>query len=342
MTRLETLFGADKLVRDQYTALTARIAQENSALQTLETRLVDAQGAIARRKVLQTERDDTYGRVFEAIIDEQNALAGLYAPLMARLAASSGTLKKLSISVRRTANVQKWGEFAEENLLDRRKAGPFYGRGSLIAATMQALKPAWETGSAAEVQAAMTDFLVKYTKDLLSHAPYAPTQQAEFRAWLKQFARWLFGTDHITVCYEISYDGVDIRKLSPGTRGIVLLLLYLALDDSDDRPLIIDQPEENLDPKSVFDELVALFIAAKAKRQVIMVTHNANLVINTDADQIIVAEAGPHPSGGLPPISYVAGGLEDAAIRKAVCDILEGGEAAFRERARRLRVRLDR
>ena len=147
---------------------------------------------------------------------------------------------------------------------------------------------------------------------------------------------------HITVQYEISYDGVDIRKLSPGTRGIVLLLLYLALDDSDDRPLIIDQPEENLDPKSVFDELVALFIAAKAKRQVIMVTHNANLVINTDAEQIIVAAAGPHPSGGLPPITYAAGGLESAEIRKAVCDILEGGEAAFLERARRLRVRLER
>ena len=100
--------------------------------------------------------------------------------------------------------------------------------------------------------------------------------------------------------------------------------------------------EENLDPKSVFDELVALFVAAKAKRQVIMVTHNANLVINTDADQIIVASAGPHPSGGLPPITYVSGGLESAEIRKAVCDILEGGEAAFRERARRLRVRLER
>src|ERR1700722_580658 len=56
--------------------------------------------------------------------------------------------------------------------------------------------------------------------------------------------------------------------------------------------------------------LVALFIAAKTKRQVIMVTHNANLVINTDADQIVVAEAGPHPSGGLPPISSVAGGIE--------------------------------
>lgn len=342
ITRLEALFSSDKLVREQYAALTKRIAQENSALQTLEARLTDAQGAVARRKDLQTERDDTYGRIFEAIINEQNALAGLYAPLMARLAASSGTLKKLSFSVRRSANVQAWGSFAEEELLDRRKAGPFYGRGSLIAAATEALMPSWETGSADEIQAAMTAFMATYLKDLLSHAPYGPTQQVEFRAWLKQFAHWLFGSDHITVRYEISYDGVDIRNLSPGTRGIVLLLLYLALDDSDDRPLIIDQPEENLDPKSVFDELVALFVAAKAKRQVIIVTHNANLVINTDADQIIVAEAGPHPSGGLPPISYVAGGLESAAIRKAVCDILEGGEAAFRERARRLRVRLDR
>jgi len=342
MTRLEALFGADKLVREQYVALTGRIAQENSTLQTLETRLTDAQGAAARRKELQTERDESYGRVFEAIINEQDALAGLYTPLMARLAESSGTLKKLSFSVRRIGDVQAWATIAEEELLDRRKTGPFYGRGSLIAAATEALKPVWEIGTAADVQAAMTAFMTKYLRDLLSHAPYAPTQPAEFRMWSKQFAQWLFSTDHITVRYEVSYDGVDIRKLSPGTRGIVLLLLYLALDDSDDRPLIIDQPEENLDPKSVFDELVALFIAAKAKRQVIMVTHNANLVINTDADQIIVAEAGPHPSGGLPPISYVAGGLENAAIRKAVCDILEGGEAAFRERARRLRVRLDR
>lgn len=342
MARLEALFSADKLVQDQYSALRSRIMQETSAKQILEARLADAQGAAARRKALQAERDETYGRVFAAIINEQETLAGLYAPLMARLAASSGTLKKLSFSVRRIADVEQWGSFAEEELLDRRKAGPFYGKGSLIAAATQSLKSVWETGSAGDVQAAMTAFMTQYLRDLLSHAPFAPAQQVEFRAWSKQFATWLFGTEHIIVRYEISYDGVDIRKLSPGTRGIVLLLLYLALDDSDDRPLIIDQPEENLDPKSVFDELVGLFITAKSKRQVIMVTHNANLVINTDADQIIVAEAGPHPSGGLPPISYVTGGLENAAIRKAVCDILEGGEAAFRERARRLRVRLDR
>lgn len=342
MTRLEALFSSDKLIRDQYTILTTRIGQENTALQTLENRLLDAQGAEIRRKNLQMERNETYGRVFEAIINEQNALASLYGPLMARLSASSGTLKKLSFSVRRIADVETWGLLAEEKLLDRRKSGPFNGRGSLIAVAVQELKAAWETGTAPEIQEAMAAFTEKYRRDLLSHAPYLQTQQAEYRAWSKQFAHWLFSTDHLAVRYEISYDNVDIRKLSPGTRGIVLLLLYLALDDSDDRPLIIDQPEENLDPKSVFDELVSLFIAAKAKRQVIIVTHNANLVINTDADQIIVATSGPSAFGGLPPITYVSGGLENEDIRKVVCEILEGGDIAFQERARRLRVRLDR
>ena len=259
-------------------------------------------------------------------------LEELYAPLMARLAAASGTLKKLSFSVARVANVEQWASEAEDGLIDLRKAGAFRGKGTLLQKANEVLKGAWETGDSAAVIAAMAEFRRLYQKDLLDHSPVAHTDQAEFRAWSKRFAQWLFSTDHIAIRYGIDYDGVDIRKLSPGTRGIVLLLLYLALDDSDNRPLVIDQPEENLDPKSVFDELVHLFIEAKAHRQVIMVTHNANLVINTDADQIIIAEAGPHPHGSLPPISYRSGGLENAEIRKAVCDILEGGEGAFQER----------
>src|SRR5690606_4815354 len=102
------------------------------------------------------------------------------------------------------------------------------------------------------------------------------------------------------------------------------------------------QPEENLDPKSVNDELVPLFMEARSKRQVIIVTHNANLVINTDADQIIVADSSPSVGAGLPTFTYASGGLEDTDIRKQVCDILEGGDTAFKERARRLRVRLER
>ncbi|MGC8384634.1 hypothetical protein ACP3P8_19175, partial [Pseudomonas aeruginosa] len=142
MTRLEALVSADNLVRKQYSALSQRIAKENTALQTLQARLTDAQGASARRKDLQTERDATYGRIFQAIINEQTALADLYAPLMARLTASTGTLRKLGFSVRRVVDVGAWAAVAEEDLLDRRKAGPFQGRGALTSLAESALRPA--------------------------------------------------------------------------------------------------------------------------------------------------------------------------------------------------------
>jgi len=101
--------------------------------------------------------------------------------------------------------------------------------------------------------------------------------------------------------------------------------MYLAIDKSDRRPLLIDQPEENLDPKSVFDDLVPHFREVRKRRQIIIVTHNANLVVNTDADQVIVASCEPAEPGKLPSIEYTSGSLENPEIRSAVCDILEGG-----------------
>ncbi|MEH6740017.1 MAG: AAA family ATPase, partial [Sulfitobacter sp.] len=339
--RLEGLLKADKLVRDRFSALSKRIREEEREKEKLTKRLTDAQGAGERRKALHLERGQSYQNIFAAVLAEENALAALYGPLQQRLLASSGTLNKLRFSVYRVADAESWAGFAEENLLDRR-TGQLKGRGTLTDIAASDLKPVWESGTAEEAKAAMDAFISDYHEALLSYAPVPREEEDAFRVWLGRFAQWLFSTDHLSVRYGISYDGVDITNLSPGTRGIVLLLLYLALDDGDDRPLIIDQPEENLDPKSVYDELVSLFLEAKCRRQVIMVTHNANLVINTDADQIILAEAGDHSESGLPKITYLAGGLEDKATRKIVCDILEGGADAFQERARRLRVKLPR
>jgi hypothetical protein len=340
--RLEQLVSVDKATSQRFGALSKKIVEESELLERLQERLADADGAKGRADALQTEREAIYRRVFEAIVAEEGVLNDLYAPIKARLAGAGGTLSKLAFSVTRTADVAAWAKRGEDELLDLRRQGPFKGKGKLQQIAEQDLKSAWETGDPAAVSAAMAAFRKAYAGDLIEHARISKAEHAEYRAWLKRFAQWLYGTDHIAIRYSVDDDGVDIRKLSPGTRGIVLLLLYLALDDADDRPLIIDQPEENLDPKSIFDELVALFLRAKGERQVIMVTHNANLVINTDADQIIVATVGTHAAGELPPITYTSGGLEDAAIRRSVCDILEGGERAFKERARRLRVRLQR
>ncbi len=340
--RLQKLVALDTETQRRFRALSDKITQENAQLEALRERQVDAQGADARARSLLDDRSSAYRRVFEALAAEEDVLRELYRPLMERLAAASGTLRKLGFSVSRVADVGQWAAAAEADLLDLRLQGPFRGRGSLQVAADQILKPAWEGGDPEAVSQAMTSFRDTYQAALLQHAPVPRADANAFRAWSRRFAQWLYSTDHIQIRYGIDYDAIDIRKLSPGTRGIVLLLLYLELDHTDDRPLIIDQPEESLDPKSVFEELVGLFIAAKSKRQVIMVTHNANLVVNTDADQIIVASAGPHARGELPEITYRSGGLDDGDVRTAVCGILEGGEDAFKERARRLRVRLER
>jgi len=236
MARLEKLVSADKETQRQYTALSGLIATETAALQTLTEKLNNCKGARERARQLQTGREEAYGRAFDALIAEQSVLEDLYAPLMARLAAASGTLKKLSFSVARVANVEQWATEAEEGLIDLRKGGSFKGKGTLLEKANGALKPAWETGTSADVVAAMAEFRRLYQKELLDHSPMAHTEQAEFRAWSKRFAQWLFSTSHIDIRYGIEYDGIDIRKLSPGTRGIVLLLLYLALDDGDGRP----------------------------------------------------------------------------------------------------------
>ncbi|MEL3888939.1 TrlF family AAA-like ATPase [Ferrovibrio sp. MS7] len=339
--RIQRLINIDTDTANRLRTITAKIGDENAALKRLRDSLADCEGAEERTKQLAADREQAYLRVFESIVGEEQVLHELYRPLMDRLAKASGTLRKLSFSVSRHADIHRWATEGE-GLFDKRRTGPFKGVGTLEGWAESLLRPAWESGDPAAVAAAMAEFRQAHQTELLELSEVPRSQQSDYRSWLRRFAKWLYGTSHIEISYSIDYEAVDIRKLSPGTRGIVLLLLYLALDDADDRPLIIDQPEENLDPKSIFDELVELFIAAKNTRQVIMVTHNANLVVNTDADQVIVAFAGTHTPGKLPPIRYLSGGLESAEMRKHVCDILEGGERAFKERARRLRVRLER
>ena len=101
------------------------------------------------------------------------------------------------------------------------------------------------------------------------------------------------------------------------------------------RPLLIDQPEDNLDPASVYDILVPYFKEAKKRRQIIIVTHNPNLVVGTDSDQIIIANSENKIASKLPEFNYISGGLENSEIKIKVCKILEGGEVAFNKRSER-------
>ena len=337
--RLELLIGADRRKQRQFAILTKKIAKTKVQLKSLKNDINDAKGAKTRIAELMRKRNSDYSEVFNGILAEENALRSLYEPLDAQLESAEGAVTRLAISIKRHVDVEEWAT-AGEKLLDSRRGDIFRGRGALLSAANKYLRAAWETGDGPIVSEAMAKFRDKYRDEIVKSALYdKKTQFTEYRIWARRISDWIYSTDHISVTYSLTFDGVEIERLSPGTRGIVLLLLYLAIDRDDDRPLMIDQPEENLDPKSIFEELVARFRREKLRRQIIIVTHNANLVVNADADQVIVANCGPHDQGALPKISYESGSLEDAHIRAKVCDILEGGEQAFRERAKRLRVK---
>jgi len=333
LVRLRTLVGVDAQNAKRFTTLSDKITKAETALTKVLQQIERIQGADERIRALVEARRGAYAAIFEAIVEEELELADLYAPIKARIDEAAGSLSKLSFSVRRNVDLAQWAAKGED-LLDLRTNGPFKGRGELLRSARAGLMAAWTTGDAAQAATALLNFVKANEAALRTHMP----ENAEFRAWARNISDWLYSTDHITVGYGLQYDGVDIEQLSPGTRGIVLLLLYLAIDAEDDRPLIIDQPEENLDPQSIYQELVHRFRDAKKRRQIVIVTHNANLVVNTDADQVIVAQCGPHRPGQLPLITYESGSLENPLIRQHVCDILEGGERAFKERAKRLRV----
>jgi ATPase subunit of ABC transporter with duplicated ATPase domains len=141
---------------------------------------------------------------------------------------------------------------------------------------------------------------------------------------------YLFGLSYLKPHYSLTYDEQEISQLSPGERGLLLLVFYLMVD-KDDVPLVIDQPEENLDNQTIFKVLVECIKSAKKKRQIIMVTHNPNLAVVCDAEQIVCATCDKVSKN----FSYVSGAIESPQIRARVIEVLEGTEPAFLNRKRK-------
>ncbi len=153
--------------------------------------------------------------------------------------------------------------------------------------------------------------------------------------------------------FDISYDlmqGNDrLGHMSPGKKGIILFQLFLHMSSSQD-PILIDQPEDNLDNRTVYEELNDFIKEKKLQRQIIIVSHNPNLVVSTDSENVIVA----HQNADFDPrpkFEYINGSLENTfknigadhilqrqGIREHVCEILEGGVEAFKKREKKYNI----
>ena len=139
----------------------------------------------------------------------------------------------------------------------------------------------------------------------------------------------IFGLEFLEPRYSLVFQDTQIEQLSPGQRGALLLIFYLLVDKGQ-LPIILDQPEENLDNETVFRLLVPVLSEAKKKRQIIMVTHNPNLAVVCDAEQIIYANFSRSDNFT---ISYQAGAIENDEINRRVVTVLEGTKPAFDNRS---------
>ena len=107
------------------------------------------------------------------------------------------------------------------------------------------------------------------------------------------------------------------------------MLIFYLLVDKGRNPIILDQPEENLDNETVYDLLVPVLTKAKKLRQIIMVTHNPNLAVVCHAEQLIWSTFDRKNESK---ISYLSGAIENPAINGHVVDVLEGTMPAFNNR----------
>ncbi len=185
---------------------------------------------------------------------------------------------------------------------------------------------------------ALTDFLTKAISDSIEYKSTYTSQQV---------VSDLFTTNWYKITYKIFYQGDEFTSMSQGKKSFVILKMLLEFSDRK-CPILIDQPEDSLDNRAIFVELVTYLRVKKSNRQIILVTHNPNIVVGADSELVIVANqhANDTPNCNEVKFQYATGGLEIShpydekekitlkrrGIREHVCDILEGGVEAFKIR----------
>jgi len=301
------------------------------------------------------DRKNLFINYFELIFEEKEKLKEIYSPLEIILKESSEENEKLfDFTVQFNFDVETMSREGDK-LIDHSNAGRFLRSDrDALKAEIEQLKLYLNLNNeklSLEDSKLIREFLENVEKLFLQDDRgnhYTINSQLRKEYTGQDFDNWLYSTKYYGISYSIKFNGLELDNLSPGLKGVALLILFLDLDEEDKRPILIDQPEENLDNRSVFKTLMRYFGNARKRRQVIIVTHNPNLVVNTDAEQIIVADFDRGLEQQSSRIGYVSGSLEntfkdDAAhliiekqrIREHVCEILEGGQEAFEKRERK-------
>ncbi len=220
------------------------------------------------------------------IYDKKKSIVDIYSHFKSnidkKLSENMIEIKEYEISLEASMQIRNFvANFLE--YIDKGRAGSFRGQEEAEAAVKEFVEV---TDPNSE------ESIIKFLQSITNKLEYANDSkqnlfsQIKESKELKDLYNYMYGLKYLDEKYELKFLGKSIEQLSPGERGAALIVFYLLLDN-DDKPLIIDQPEDNLDNQSVFEVLVPFIRQAKKKRQLIIVTHNPNLAVVADAEQII-------------------------------------------------------
>jgi len=297
--------------------LTGGTDQQGSLLQ-LQALLKDAQSAPQRLVDCQSNLLDLSHQIHKALLAELGAVLDLYGPA-SRFISSSQVVQNAGLEFKAelefNSGVQKLG-----NLLDGRRSPDL---GSWIAELPKRVSAMnWN-----EIAVDLGAIISRLGTDRGAETGAARHAGAGLRsgASLSDFMVALLDLTWLEVRFGLIGDGLPLAQLSPGQRGLVLALFYLIVDRRT-TPLLLDQPEENLDNATIASLLVPAIREAAGRRQTIIVTHNANLAVVGDADQIVHATI----TKGV--FDVTSGCISELDVARSAIDVLEGTKPAFDNR----------
>ncbi|MCB1881754.1 MAG: hypothetical protein KDI54_17165 [Gammaproteobacteria bacterium] len=331
---LKEVVAKDEVSRKRLLDLQKQIAEQTAMAERLAKEILNLDEKVTKTLEKQKSKQVAlYLKVFEALSSDEAGLKELYSPMQEAIN-QLGDEMQFSVSVGYQIDVKSWLN-RSSIFYDGRRIGAEAKKSEIERIVEKKLVSAWKSGDSIKIKEAFEEFIAAVD------ARTFPEKFGTSKLSRVELFDWMFSVEHIELSYKIRYSGTELEYLSPGTRGIALLVLYLLMDEDDTRPLLIDQPEGNLDNSSVYKQLVPYIRKAKKRRQIILITHNPNLVVATDAEQVIIATADRPTTQPYPCLRYDSGGLEhsivgsDLGVREAVCLLLEGGEDAFRARENR-------
>jgi energy-coupling factor transporter ATP-binding protein EcfA2 len=323
------------LLRDQRELARERFGEATTAREEYLARLTELDERMTKRGELLKDLSSAQDAISSARALELTALND-------QLAAVGGDRLNITVERAHLGDRRDVTDFLNERVLTQQRAGRYLQK-KIAERLCAMIRPTALSAAlvAGDLEALSADALVGSGEALTVDEAVKLLEGCSWRRHDEDAAADVVDDDVITLLelaeqplddrVSIQLNGRAVDELSPGQRSSAMLPL-IALAETG--PLIIDQPEDNLDNAMVGETLTRILADLKERRQIIVSTHNPNIVVGGDAEQVVVLDAEDADTADL----RITGSIDDRDVIEAVLSVMEGGREAFQTRSRRYGV----